>query len=259
LVSQPTVAVRRRILIAFLPRRDVIALDCGQDLNAEQVGSPRCFKSHEAYDGIAKGGRYVYVARDPRDAFLSFFHFLPAYMGLEAGDVSMDFFADSIFAGVSHSGLIWNHFLSWWRVRGQENVLWVFFEDLREDLRGNVAKIAEFMGVGADDALLELASKQSSFEFMSANASAFDSHFDFDAVKRRMGMAADAKFTVGKVRKGGGVVGGHKEGIPPHILARLDECWDKILADETGAASYAELRAAYHKEQEQEQEHANTN
>ena len=58
---------------------DVVAHDCGQDLDAAQVAAPRLFKSHEGADEIAKGAKYVYVARDPRDAFVSFYNFLPAF------------------------------------------------------------------------------------------------------------------------------------------------------------------------------------
>ena len=58
-------------------------MDCGQDLNADQGFRPRCYKSHETYEEVGKGGRYIYVARDPKDAFYSFFKFLPAYMGIE--------------------------------------------------------------------------------------------------------------------------------------------------------------------------------
>lgn len=41
---------------------DILAKDCDQDINAEQVCSPRLFKSHEAWENVAKGGRYVCVA-----------------------------------------------------------------------------------------------------------------------------------------------------------------------------------------------------
>ena len=40
------------------------------------MASPRLFKSHEAYDTVAKGGRYIHGARDPKDAFVPF-HTLP--------------------------------------------------------------------------------------------------------------------------------------------------------------------------------------
>jgi hypothetical protein len=61
---------------------DILAHDCGQDLDADHVANPRCFKSHEAWETIPKGARYIYVARHPLDAFVSFYHFLPDYDGL---------------------------------------------------------------------------------------------------------------------------------------------------------------------------------
>ena len=61
---------------------DILAHECGQDLDADQVANPRCFKSHEPWETIPKGARYIYVARHPLDAFVSFYHFLPDYDGL---------------------------------------------------------------------------------------------------------------------------------------------------------------------------------
>lgn len=61
---------------------DILAHDCGQDLDADHVANPRCFKSHEPWETIPKGARYIYVARHPLDAFVSFYHFLPDYDGL---------------------------------------------------------------------------------------------------------------------------------------------------------------------------------
>jgi aryl sulfotransferase len=68
---------------------DILALDCGQNLDDEQKGACRAFKSHEAYKDIVKGAKYIYVSRHPMDAFVSFHHFLPRFMNLKAGDLSM--------------------------------------------------------------------------------------------------------------------------------------------------------------------------
>jgi aryl sulfotransferase len=143
-----------------------------------QVANPRLFKSHERFETVPKGAKYIYVARHPLDAFVSFYHFLPAYMGLSPGAVSMSEFAAAIFAGVSVSGGIWGHYASWWARRHDPSVLWVFFEDLKDDLPGAVVRIAAFLGLDArDDALLALAAERSGFSFMSARESQFDDHF----------------------------------------------------------------------------------
>ena len=59
---------------------DILALDCDQNLNDDQVCSPRLFKSHESRQHIAPGARYVCVVRDPVDVFWSFYNFLPPCM-----------------------------------------------------------------------------------------------------------------------------------------------------------------------------------
>ena len=105
-----------------------------QDLNADHVASPRVFKSHESWDGVPKGAKYIYVARNPEDAFFSFYKFLPAYTGLAPDDIDEVTFANAIFAGASHSGQIWDHMLEWWERRHDQNVLFLFFEDLIDDL-----------------------------------------------------------------------------------------------------------------------------
>lgn len=115
---------------------DVLAHDCGQDLSAPQVAVPRAFKSHATWPSICKGGRYLYVARDPVDAFYSFYKFLPSYTNLQPGDLTQEQFADAIFAGASHSGQIWDHFLGWWEQRHNPDVMWLFYEDLKDDLPG---------------------------------------------------------------------------------------------------------------------------
>ena len=53
------------------------------------------------------------VARNPLDAFVSFYKFLPDYDGLEPGDITMEQFKDAIFAGAAQAGQIWHHFVSW--------------------------------------------------------------------------------------------------------------------------------------------------
>eukprot|EP00511_Aplanochytrium_stocchinoi_P012291 CAMPEP_0204876514 /NCGR_PEP_ID=MMETSP1348-20121228/47682_1 /ASSEMBLY_ACC=CAM_ASM_000700 /TAXON_ID=215587 /ORGANISM="Aplanochytrium stocchinoi, Strain GSBS06" /LENGTH=128 /DNA_ID=CAMNT_0052033289 /DNA_START=565 /DNA_END=951 /DNA_ORIENTATION=- len=58
-------------------------------------------------------------------------------------------FSDAIFAGVSHSGGIWNFFDSWYSalLDPDVDVLWIFFEDLKADLEAQVRKIADFIGL----------------------------------------------------------------------------------------------------------------
>ena len=234
---------------------DILAHDCKQDLDADQgytepesgqfvVCEPRCFKSHEAWDDVAKGGRYIYVARDPADAFFSFFKFLPSFAGLRQGDLDAETFAASIFAGVSHSGQIWDHFLGWWRQRHNPDVLWIFFEDLANDLRGEVARVADFLGIPADNRLLDRVVKVSSFESMasSANRHHYDDHMLKAHIYPVMGIDPLTTQEVIKVRAGGGKVGSRRQ-LPPALAARLEAKWEAVMRTATGCDSYASFRA----------------
>ena len=123
----------------------------------------------------------LYAAvRDPLDVFFSFYNFLPPYMGIAPDAISHDEFADAIFAGASHSGHVWQHFLvrdagvcvvfsfvffhisnfllsrtvvrvvalyipGYFDQRHRPEVLLVCFEDLKENLVECVDRIARHM------------------------------------------------------------------------------------------------------------------
>eukprot|EP00750_Incisomonas_marina_P018210 INCI2757.2.p1 GENE.INCI2757.2~~INCI2757.2.p1 ORF type:complete len:378 (-),score=60.79 INCI2757.2:333-1442(-) len=183
---------------------DILADTMQQDLdadhtNAQGVSWPfRAFKSHESFatvarsDGVANtdvgNAKYIYVIRDPRDAFLSFHKFLPGYVGLLPTDIDQQSFCNAIFGGASHSGGIWDHLLGWFPHRHNPNVLFVCFETMVEDLEGSVALVAKFCGLGSDDDLVKLVARQSTHKFMTQPDMRhhFDDHF-IAAVVRKVG------------------------------------------------------------------------
>ena len=218
---------------------DIVARDCGQDLDADQVASPRLFKSHESYETVAKGGRYIYVARDPKDAFWSFYKFLPAYM--QCGPLSVECFARGIFGGLSHSGGIWTHFAGWWPRRRDADVLWVCYENIKADPAREIRRVAAFMGVDADDATVERVRAATTLQAMSADGAKYDDHFVFGKLRAQMGFPADAVHMATKVRSG--QVGGSKA-LPPKVARMLEDRWRGTMQRRTGLGTYAELRAS---------------
>ncbi|KOO27862.1 hypothetical protein Ctob_008452 [Chrysochromulina tobinii] len=223
---------------------DILAHDCGQNLDDDQLASPRVFKSHESHADIAKGGKYIYVARDPLDAFFSFYKFLPAYTGLQPNDIDERAFSDAIFAGASHSGQIWNHLLGWWDHRHDPNVLFIFFEDLAENLREQVVRVATFMGLDPnDEPLIKLVLERASFDFMSSEQQAhhFDDHFVRSKILPKMGLAPNTPLLVSKVRRDGGTVGSRRK-LPEDVALKLKAKWATIVQPRTGCADYAALR-----------------
>jgi len=224
---------------------DVMAKTTGQDLTAPQVKEPRLFKSHCERTKIAKGGKYIYVARNPDDAFVSFFKFLPAYAGLRADDITMHQFADAIFARkASNNGSIWDHYMGWYDVKDDPAVLWVFFEDLKNDLPGQIERVADFMEIPADVRAERVAEaiEKASFRYMKANDHHFDEHFTFDACKAAMGIPEDVKVDANKVHEGQSGAGSK---IPEEIKTRLNQQWQEKVFTKTNAASYDDFRVSF--------------
>mmetsp|Transcript_50069 Transcript_50069/g.112754 ORF Transcript_50069/g.112754 Transcript_50069/m.112754 type:complete len:359 (-) Transcript_50069:123-1199(-) len=226
---------------------DIMAHDCGQDLEAEQMSNPRLFKSHERRDDVAKGAKYIHVSRRPEDAFMSFYKFLPAFDAIPPGEISVEEFATAIFAGASHSGGIWDFFAEWWERRQDPDVLWVCFEDLKSDLRGQLRRIGAFMlDAEPSEELLDIVEAKSRFEYMEARTGQFDEHWVFDKVRDQMGIPKEYVFgeiDVSKVRAGGGKMGEGKA-LPESVTKMLEQRWQGTMAAKTGLKSYDELRKA---------------
>lgn len=138
--------------------------------------------------------------------------------------------------------------MGWYEVKDDTNVLWVFFEDMKRDLAGEVKRVADFMQIsGPDrDRLIGEAVDKADFKWMSLpeNKSHFDDHFVFDCTKAAMGLH-DAQIGVTKVRSTGGKVGARKE-IPAEIRERLKQKWADVIQKRIHFADYDAFRASFH-------------
>ncbi|KAL7150672.1 hypothetical protein ABFS83_05G129900 [Erythranthe nasuta] len=92
--------------------------------------------------------KIIYVCRNPLDQFTSLRHFLienrikkdVVPLGL---DESFDMFCD----GIHGFGPFWDHILGYWNahLKNPGKVLFLKYEDLKEDIGFNIKKIAEFL------------------------------------------------------------------------------------------------------------------
>jgi hypothetical protein len=210
----------------------------GLDLNAPQRGSPRGFKSHLGYGKIPKGARYVVSLRDPRDAFISMHRFMEGWF-IEPGTVPIEEFFEGWIRGRGAEGEgYWGHLLSWWAVRGEENVLIFSYRNILEDPATHIRRLAEFAAIPLDDELLELTIERTSRAWMLAHKDRFD-----DALMRSM-----SETLVGiPPGSDSAKVCAEREGrgseLPSSLAGRLDEIWAERITPETGFGSFAELEA----------------
>eukprot|EP00281_Chroomonas_sp_CCMP1168_P001157 CAMPEP_0206260546 /NCGR_PEP_ID=MMETSP0047_2-20121206/27154_1 /ASSEMBLY_ACC=CAM_ASM_000192 /TAXON_ID=195065 /ORGANISM="Chroomonas mesostigmatica_cf, Strain CCMP1168" /LENGTH=259 /DNA_ID=CAMNT_0053687651 /DNA_START=53 /DNA_END=828 /DNA_ORIENTATION=- len=157
-----------------------LAHDLGQDVTQPHKHFPRTFKTHLWRPHCPKGGRYIVVLRDPCDVALSFFRFFEGWF-FKPGEVSLEEFVRCFWLarGEPQSELqnasAFHHLLSWWPHRWDGNVLVVFYEDMKADLRACVDQVANFLALPNDSPETRaLAVEHSTLEFMSANKAHFD-------------------------------------------------------------------------------------
>jgi hypothetical protein len=139
--------------------------------------SPRLMMSHLPYhllpaDIHAGKGKVIYIARNVKDVFVSYYHF-SRLMGRAAD--AMDFnkcYSNFIAgaAGLRNNGPWLEHVSKFWEHRDDSNILFLTYEQLHRDTRGVLRKTAEFMGHSSlTDAQLDDILHATSFSEMKNN------------------------------------------------------------------------------------------
>ena len=109
----------------------------------------------------------IYVARNPKDVCVSYFNHLQMFKERRP-DMSMDEFAKLFIDGEVSLLPFFPHVLEAWKERNNPNLLFLFFEDMKRDLRGAIEQVAEFLGKRLTGAQLD----------------GLESHLHFSSMKR---------------------------------------------------------------------------
>ena len=212
-----------------------MAFDMGIDLRAPQAGSPRAFKTHRPLTEVPKGGKYIILLRDPKDALLSHYHFFNGWI-FEKDCVSIESFAREFYMP---RRAYWNHITAFWEQRNDENLLALSYEQMKSNLPGTVEKVARFIGVELDEELENIVVRQSDFRFMREHSSKFDDHLVRQARFKIWGLPV-SEYT-SKIRIG--QVGESKTSLPETIKKEMDDVWQEEITATFGLNSYEELRS----------------
>lgn len=199
--------------------------DLGQDPHAPQLARPHAFKTHLPWEDVPKGGKYIYVVRNPKDVVLSFYRFFEGFM-FEPGSISLPAFAHSFFTSGSRSGRYWNHVRGYWAQRENPHVLLLTFESMKQDLGSAVRKVAKFLNLELTPEKMDIVLHQSSYGFMSSRATHFDDHFLIQ--KRRSFANIPESASASKVAKGKS--GASDKDLPPDLHQLLDNIWAEEMA-----------------------------
>ncbi|KAK8764320.1 hypothetical protein V5799_033071 [Amblyomma americanum] len=90
--------------------------------------------------------KYIYVARNPYDCAVSYYHFIKGITPKTVTDVSFERFLSMFVDGKVVYGDYFDHLIPWYERRHDANVLFITYEELKKDTREQVLKIGDFLG-----------------------------------------------------------------------------------------------------------------
>ncbi len=135
----------------------------------------RIIKTHAGFDNLVyrPDARYIWVVRDPKDVFVSSYHFIKS-VTLGGLMPTPDQWLDLYLSPDTPFGPWANHLESGWRNRHRDNVLFLTYEEMKADLPAAVARIAALMRVALSPEEIESVVEQSSYQHMKSIGHKFD-------------------------------------------------------------------------------------
>jgi hypothetical protein len=146
----------------------------GHGAYLDGLTSPRVFKSHwdwETLTSLRPRGRYIYVIRHPGEVLVSSYHHSVRDMGV---GFPLEAFAERYFLDNDAYGSWVRHTVSWWPHRLDDAVLMLRYDAIVRDLRGTASRIASWLGLDCDEAVLTRVSQRCSLSFMREHTHRFD-------------------------------------------------------------------------------------
>ena len=115
--------------------------------------SPRLFSTHLPHSLLpisAKNStcKIVILCRNPKDTFVSLWHFVNRLTPTSGGTISVEDFFDMFCRGVSPFGPYWDHVLGYWKesLEKPQKVLFLKYEEMKEQPIANMKRLAKFLG-----------------------------------------------------------------------------------------------------------------
>ncbi|KAK6471558.1 amine sulfotransferase-like [Huso huso] len=194
----------------------------GQDYNMRP--SPRLFTSHLTYNLMPKmlkekKTKVIYVARNPKDAMVSLFHFSKICTYMETakniGDLMEKYLSGQVVAGS------WfDHVRGWYTHREQLNFLFLTYEEMIQDLRGAVLKMCHFLGKRLQDSTIDRIVEKATFKNMKNDPKA-----NYEFLPEKAILKDNGKF----LRKG--TVGDWKNTLTVAQSEHFDEVYRQRMKD----------------------------
>nr|XP_019843055.1 PREDICTED: sulfotransferase 1A1 isoform X2 [Bos indicus] len=153
------------LLISTYPKSGVELL--------KDTPAPRLLKTHLPLALLPKTlldqkVKVIYMARNAKDVAVSYYHFYRmAKVHPDPG--TWDSFLEKFMAGEVCYGSWYQHVREWWELSHTHPVLYLFYEDIKEDPKREIQKILEFIGRSLPEETVDHIVQRTSFKEMKKN------------------------------------------------------------------------------------------
>ncbi|XP_076367514.1 sulfotransferase 1C2-like [Tachypleus tridentatus] len=123
----------------------------------ETMPRPGAIKTHLPFSlqPYSPQAKYIYVARNPFDCCVSFYHHTKEFPFYQFPEGTFDEYFEIFINGQTDFGDYFDHLLSWYEHRNDPNVLFLVYENMKADTQAAVLKIAKFLNQEYERILLE--------------------------------------------------------------------------------------------------------
>lgn len=147
----------------------------------EITPSPRLVKTHLPYALVPKSFwqqkcKVIYVARNAKDNVVSYYHF-DQINKTQPDPGTWDEYVLKFLKGEVAWGSWFDHVLGWWKAGDQHDILYMFYEDMKEDPKREIRKVMKFLGKDLPEDAVEKIYRHTSFAAMKENPMANYSSF----------------------------------------------------------------------------------
>ncbi|XP_063699746.1 luciferin sulfotransferase-like [Culicoides brevitarsis] len=164
--------------------------------------------------------KIIYVARHPKDAAISFYHY---YRMVYQYEGTKDDFLSLFLEGLTEFGQQTTHLYDFWRMRNEPNILFLTYEDMKKDLTAVLKQVANFLDKELSEKQIEELKKHLHIDSMRENTVVFN-------VKNNAELAEKLK-TAHKDFFRRGEAGSHKDEMSEEMSKKFDALIKRELTD----------------------------